>query len=305
MRDRLQSCLNSPRRIWAVASVTFTQLVRMRIFWIPALFAVLFLLLQGVHYSDMFGPDVRGISELTFIKNTAVGGIRLFGLLFAVAATAILVPRDTEERILYTILGKSVPYRDYLAGKALGVLLLLGCVLALLDLMLVGVLEHRTAAIVAEQTQNMLHNGFKADELQPALETIREQGATWNLQRSLLIMFAEWCVLVSLTLLFSCFTSGSIVSMFFSYGFYLIGSSQDRLFQTLTTGSGGVSDLTLKIGDLFALIVPNFQVFAIFDAGVNGTPLPWEMVGTLWLVAVAYFVFHTAVASWIFSKKEF
>lgn len=253
----------------------------------------------------MFGPDVRGISELTFIKNTAVGGIRLFGLLFAVAATAILVPRDTEERILYTILGKSVPYRDYLAGKALGVLLLLGCVLALLDLMLVGVLEHRTAAIVAEQTQNMLHNGFKADELQPALETIREQGATWNLQRSLLIMFAEWCVLVSLTLLFSCFTSGSIVSMFFSYGFYLIGSSQDRLFQTLTTGSGGVSDLTLKIGDLFALIVPNFQVFAIFDAGVNGTPLPWEMVGTLWLVAVAYFVFHTAVASWIFSKKEF
>lgn len=305
MRERLQSCLDSPRRVWAVASVTFTQLVRMKIFWIPALFAVLFLLLQGVHYRDLLGPDVRGTAELLFIKNTAVGGIRLFGLLVAIVASAMMVSRDTEDRILYTILGKSVPCWNYLAGKALGVILVLGSVLVLLDLMMVCVLEHRTAGVVAEQTHYLLNNGFKADELQPILDTLREQGATWNLQRSFLVMFEEWCVLVSLTILFSCFTSGSIVSMFFSGGFYLIGSFQDQLFQTLTTGSGGLSDWVVKIGDLFALIVPNFQAFAVFDAGVNGTPLSWGIVGSLCLVTVAYFTFHTAIASWIFSKKEF
>lgn len=305
MRERLQSCLNSPRRVWAVATVTFTRLVRMKIFWIPALFAVLFLLLQGVHYGNMLGPDVRGTAELAFIKNTAVGGIRLFGLLVAVAASAMLVPADTQERILYTILGKSVPCWNYLAGKTLGVILVLGSVLVLLDLMMVGVLEHRTACVVAEQTQFLLNNGFKADELQPMLDTLREQGATWNLQRSLLIMFAEWCVLISLTILFSCFTSGSIVSMFFSYGFYLIGSFQDQLFQALTAGSGGLSDMAVKIGDLFALIVPNFQAFAVFDAGVNGSPISWGLTASLCLVAFAYCTFHTAVASWIFSKKEF
>ncbi len=305
MRTWIQSCLDVSGRVWAVASVTFTQLARMKIFWAPAILGALFLLLQGVRFHDSLGPEVRGVYELSLIKSTAVGGMRLFGLLVAVAATALLVPRDAEDRILYTILCKPVPRISYLMGKALGVVFLLGATLVGLDLLMVGVLEVRTATVVAEQTRYLLDNGYRQDELPPLLDAVRAQGATWNLQLSLLVMFFEWCILVSLTLLFSCFTSGTLVSMFFSCGFYLIGSFQNQLFQVLTSGMEGVSDLVIHAGDLFALIVPNFQAFAVFDPGAAGLPLPLALAGNLALVAAAYFVFHLLLASWIFSQKEF
>lgn len=300
-----QSILAAPSRVGAVASATFTQLVRMKIFWVPAVFAVLFLLLQGVRFHDYLGPDVRGVAELTLIKNTAVGGIRLFGLIVAVAATALLIPRDAEDRILYTILCKPVPRWNYLLGKALGVLLLLAAVLAAMDLLMVGILEARTATVVSEQTQYLLAAGYAEGDLPPLLDAVREQGATWNLQLALGVMFLEWCVLTSLTLLFSCFTSGTIVSMIFAYGCYFIGSFQAQLFQSLAAGKEGIDTATERAADFFALIVPNFQIFAVFDAGVNGETLPLSLVGNLLLVAAAYFAFHLALGSWIFSKKEF
>ncbi len=301
----LQSVLAAPARVGAVASVTLTQLARMKIFWVPAVFAALFLLLQGLRFHDALGPDVRGVAELTLIKNTAVGGIRLFGLVFAVAATALLIPRDAEDRILYTILCKPVPRWSYLLGKALGVLLLLGVVLAAMDLLLVGILEARTATVVAEQTQYLLAAGYAESDLPALLAAVREQGPTWNLQLSLGIMFLEWSVLTSLTLLFSCVTSGTIVSMIFAYGCYFIGSFQAQLFRSLAAGAEGVSSATERAADLFALLVPNFQIFAVFDAGVNGELLPLSLAGNLLLVAAAYFAFHLSLASWIFSKKEF
>ena len=301
----LQSVLAAPARVGAVASATFTQLARMKIFWVPAVFAVLFLLLQGVRFHDSLGPDVRGVAELTLIKNTAVGGIRLFGLIFAVAATALLIPRDAEDRILYTILCKPVPRWNYLLGKALGVLMLLGTVLLAMDLLMVGILEARTATVAAEQMQYLLAAGYAESDLPGLLAAVREQGATWNLQVAMGVMFLEWCVLTSLTLLFSCFTSGTIVSMIFAFGAYFIGSFQAQLFRALAAGAEGVSVATERAADFFALLVPNFQVFAVFDAGVNGEPIPLALAGSLLLVAAAYFAFHLALASWIFAKKEF
>lgn len=301
----VQSIISAPGRVGAVAFATLTQLARMKIFWVPAVFAVLFLLLQGVRFHDYLGPDVRGAAELTLIKNTAVGGIRLFGLIVAVAATALLVPRDAEDRILYTILCKPVPRWNYLLGKALGVLMLLAVILVAMDLLMVGILEARTATLLAEQTRYLLSAGYAESDLPALLDAVREQGATWNLQISLGVMFLEWCVLTSLTLLFSCFTSGTIVSMIFAYGCYMIGSFQAQLFQTLTAGREGIDAAAERAADFFALIVPNFQIFAVFDAGVNGEILPLSLAGNLLLVAAAYFAFHLALASWIFSKKEF
>lgn len=301
----LQSIFAAPARVGAVASATFTQLVRMKIFWVPAVFAVLFLLLQGVRFHDSLGPDVRGVAELTLIKNTAVGGIRLFGLIFAVAATALLIPRDAEDRILYTILCKPVPRWNYLLGKVLGVLMLLGTVLLAMDLLMIGILEARTATVVAEQTQYLLAAGYAENDLPGLLAAVREQGVTWNLQAALGVMFLEWCVLTSLTMLFSCFTSGTIVSIIFAYGAYFIGSFQAQLFRSLAAGAEGVSAATERAADLFALLVPNFQIFAVFDAGVNGESLPLALVGNLVFVAAAYVAFHLALASWIFAKKEF
>ncbi|MEG1071798.1 MAG: hypothetical protein RSE01_08290, partial [Akkermansia sp.] len=70
----------------------------------------------------------------TLLKNSAFGAMRLFGLIFCVTATSLLIPKDTEDRILYTILCKPVPRIDYLMGKALGVLALTVLAVGIMDL---------------------------------------------------------------------------------------------------------------------------------------------------------------------------
>ncbi|MBT9448620.1 ABC transporter permease subunit [Akkermansia glycaniphila] len=301
----LNRLLAAPSRIGALASVTFVQLVRMKVFVFLAVFALALILLQSLRINDVLGPETYGRNELALLKNTAVGGMRLFGLLFAVAATSLLLPKDTEDRIIYTILCKPVPRFDYLLGKALGVLSVLGVALLCMDALLSVILEIRTSTVLTEQSAVMHAAGLTEAQMQPYLEGIRQAGLTWDLQASLLVMFMEWAVLTSLTLFFSCFTSSTLTSMIFAFGFYIVGSFQSQFFGFALHGQDGVSQTVQNATDFFGAIVPNFQIYAISDAGINGRPISPGLIGSLTLITCAYFLFHLCMATWIFRRKEF
>ncbi|KAB2638617.1 MAG: ABC transporter permease subunit, partial [Verrucomicrobia bacterium] len=112
------------RRIAVIASHAFTQLVRMKVFYFLAVFAVITI---GSNFFDLpqhAGPEAAGTHVLNSIKSWSLGTMTLFSVVFAIVATALLLPKDVEDRTLYTILAKPVPRLDYLAGKLLGVILL-------------------------------------------------------------------------------------------------------------------------------------------------------------------------------------
>ena len=67
-------------------------------------------------------PVLNPEHQLKLLKDVAFGALQLFAVVIAISATAVLLPRDVEDRTLYTILAKPVPRADYLVGKLLGVL---------------------------------------------------------------------------------------------------------------------------------------------------------------------------------------
>ena len=219
----------SPGRMAVIAGTTFTQLVRMKVFLFLGLFAVALLALSSFRLSAVLGPETGGINELVLLKNSAYGAMRVFGLFFCVAATALIIPRDAEDRILYTILCKPVPRIDYLMGKVLGVLALTLVAVLLMDAVMTLVLWMRTDTVVAEQIAS-LKGRYTLEEMQPYLDRIRLQGATWNVQTGLGVMMCEFVVLSSLTLLMSCVTNGTIISALLTFMIYLGGCSRRRLF---------------------------------------------------------------------------
>lgn len=300
----IQYLVQMPGRIAAVAGVTLTQLVRMRLFLVPAVLVMLFLALQFIPYQDNIGAEFQGVAQLQFIKDVSMGCMQLFSLVFCVAATALLLPRDTEDRILYTILCKPVPRFDYLAGKALGVMALLVLMLALLDGMMSLLLAQRVASISAELTQTMTANGFSADEMAPYLEQVQEAGNNWNTQRGILATVLGYGVLTTLTLLISCFTSGTIVSIIFGLGAYFIGMFQGSLFNALTAGQGTTAAMRLA-EQTCAVLLPDFSLFSIADTASAGAELSGELLGGLVCIAAGYMLLHLLTASWIFSRKEF
>ena len=300
----LQYLVHMPARITAVAGVTLTQLVRMRLFLVPAVVALLFLGLQFIPYQENIGVEFQGLAQLQFIKDVSLGCMQLFGLIFCVAATALLLPRDTEDRILYTILCKPVPRFDYLAGKALGVLALLVLMLGVLDGLMSLLLAQRVASISAELSTALAANGFSAAEMAPYLEQVEAAGNTWNTQRGILATLLGYSVLTTLTLLISCFTSGTIVSIIFGLGAYFIGMFQGTLFAALTAGQGTTAAMRLA-EQCCAVLLPDFGLFSVADTASAGAELSWALLGWLALIAVGYMLLHLLTATWIFSKKEF
>lgn len=294
-----------PARIAAVAGVTFTQLIRMRLFVVLAVFAIGFLGLQFIPYQENLGIEFQGIGQLQLIKDVALGCMRLFSMVFCVAATALLIPRDSEDRILYTILCKPVPRFDYLAGKALGVLALLAVMLLFMDALMAGLLQLKQGGIAHEVQAALEARGYRAEDIAPYLQQVAEAGNSLNLQRGIIAMFLGFGVLTTLTLLFSCVTSGTIVSMVFALGAYFIGMFQGQLFRAIYSGSVGATSFMRGTEQFFAIFVPDFSLFSITDTTSAGTELTWALLGGLALIALAYMLLHLLTATWIFSRKEF
>ncbi len=301
------SIFRMPSRVAAVAGVTFTQLVRMRLFLVLAVFGIGFLALQFMPYQQHLGVEFRGVQQLQLIKDAAIGCMQLFGMVFCVGATALLIPRDTEDRILYTILSKPVPRFDYLTGKAAGVLMLLLSMLLFMDALMALLLWVRESSLTQETHELLLAQGYAEEDIAPYLEQIREAGNTWNTQRGIIAMFLGFGVLTSLTLLFSCFTSGTIVSMAFALGTYYVGLFQGQLFNGIAAGmcAQGTSPLAQQLERIVSVMLPDFSLFAVADTASAGAPLPWEMLGSLALIALAYMLVHLLLSTWIFEHKEF
>lgn len=304
MGGLLTGVLRMPARVAAVAGVTLTQLVRMRLFLVPAVVAVLFLALQFVPYQENISMEYQGVAQLQFLKDVCLGCMHLFGLIFCVAATALLIPRDTEDRILYTILCKPVPRFDYLLGKALGVVALLVLMLGLMDGLMSVLLHVRGTGIAAELTTALTAHGYTAEEMRPYLEQVTAAGNSWNLQRGILASLLGYVVLTGFTLLISCCTSGSIVSIIFGLGGYFVGMFQSSLFVSLTAGQG-TSAFMRGVETVCSVLLPDFSLFAVADTASAGAPLSWAALGTLAVIALGYLLLHVVTATWIFSRKEF
>lgn len=293
-----------PARIGAVAGVTLTQLVRMRLFLVPAVICLLLLALQFLPYQAGISLEFQGAAQLQLIKDVGLGCMQLFALLFCVAATALLLPRDTEDRILYTILSKPVPRFDYLAGKALGVFSLLLIMVLLMDGMLSLLLHLRAESISQELRTALAAGGYSPQEMQPWLEQVQAAGNSMNTQRGILAALLGYGVLTSLTLLISSFTSGTIVSIIFALGAYFIGMFRHTLFAALSGGEG-TTPIMRGAEQLCAILLPDFSLFTVADTASAGVHLSWSMLGGLALIAAGYILLHLFTATWIFARKEF
>lgn len=296
--------LGMPARVCAVAGVTLTQLVRMRLFLVPAVLAALFLLLQFIPYQEHIGIEFQGVAQLELLKDISLGCMQLFGLIFCVAATAMLLPKDTEDRILYTILCKPVPRFDYLLGKVAGVLALLVLMVGLLDGLMCALLALREADLCRHLTEALAANGYTPAEMAPYLDQVHEAGNSWNMQRGIAATLLGYAVLTSLTMLISSVTSGSVVSIIFALGAYFIGMCRSTLVQMFHSSPG--MDGTARLADtVCGVLLPDFRLFAVADSAAAGVAFSGTLLLQLAGLAVLYMFFHLLTATWIFSRKEF
>jgi ABC-2 type transport system permease protein len=293
-------------RILTIATHAFTQLVRMKVFYFLAIFAVIAIGANFFNLPQHAGPESVGAAVLNQIKSWSFGAMYVFSVVISIVATALLLPKDIEDRTLYTILAKPVPRFDYLAGKLLGVLMLVFVSLAVMDLLMVGVLHVRTGMVLAQQEEMMKAMGWPPDAVASLLEETRGLGPNWSLQGAVLAMFLRASIMASMALLISTFSTSTLFTTIVSFLVFFIGHFQADARDVYLQGSQAGEGIFTRLGSLLlSLVLPDFQLFNVIDAVIEGQAMPLATLGKLTLVGLYYALFFT-VASWfIFSDKEF
>jgi hypothetical protein len=293
-------------RIWVIATHTFTQLVRMKVFYFLAVFALIAIASNFFDLPQHEGPESVGANVLRSIKSWSLGAMTLFSVVLSVVATALLLPKDAEDRTLYTILAKPVPRFDYLAGKLFGVLLLVFVSLALMDVLMTTVLHVRTNMVVAEQLEMATAMGWPADAVASLRADTLASGPNASLQGAVLAVFLRASIMASLALLISTFSSSTLFTTIVSFLLYFIGHFQaDARNLYLQAGEAGEGVLARLASLVLSLLLPDFQLFNVIDAVIEGQAMPALSLAKLTLVGMYYAVFFTFASWFIFADKEF
>jgi hypothetical protein len=293
-------------RILVIARHAFTQLVRMKVFYFLAVFAVIAIASNFFDLPQHEGPESVGVNVLRSIKSWSLGTMTLFSVVLSIVATALLLPKDVEDRTLYTILAKPVPRIDYLAGKLLGVLLLVFVSLALMNVLMVVVLQIRTSMVLEQQ----LNMAKALDWPKEAIDSLKLEtaanGPTWSLQGAVFAVFLRASIMASLALLISTFSTSTLFTTIISFLIYFIGHFQaDVRDAYLQAGQAGEGVFARLVSLVLSLVLPDFQNFNVIDAVIEGQTMPLLILGKLTLIGLYYAIFFT-IASWfVFAEKEF
>lgn len=293
-------------RIATIAFGTFTQLVRMKVFYFLAIFVVLAIALNFFRLPHTQGPEAIASEELRLWKSGTIGLMKLFAIIFSLAATALLIPRDLEDRILYTILCKPVPRLDYLIGKLLGVLMLTFVALLAMDLLMTAVLHHRTGIVEAERVAFLQSRSYSEADIAIEVAEVRRHGPTLSLQFGILGIFLEAAVIAAVALLISTFSSSTLFTIISTIMVYFIGffMGQAREYWMATTSLGD-SFMGKAAVQLLSLVFPDLSIFGLADAAIAGTVIPALTALKVCGLALAYLVTYTLTSWFVFADKEF
>ena len=288
-------------RVSELSFQTFRQLARMKVFYFLIFFGIL------VIGSSMFVLRWNlPAQELKLLKDFSLAGMTLFSSLLAIVGTAMLLPKDIEDRTLYTILSKPVPRVEYLLGKLFGVLLLIGVSLLLMDLLFTGVLYLRQSLILAQQRElfgDLGANAEAAEAWEMTKRAIEQNGLVWELQYAIAAIFVKASVIAALSLLVSTFASSSLFTMVTAAVAFFAGHLQADIrayYESIPEWSSVVK----WVSGPLALVLPDFQLFNIVDAVVAGEPIAASVPLQLLGFGAGYVAVYLLLAWYVFQDKE-
>ena len=287
--------MRSLRVVAAISRNTFTELVRQKVFFFLLIFALL------VIGNSAFMAKLSFQEQFQMLKDISLGAMSVFCSLIAILATAGFLPKDMEDRTIYTILAKPVPRWIYLLGKLSGILLLLGAAVMLMSALFLGVLWVKESAVLAET--RMQFASAPADELALAMKEVTDSTFQGNLLPGIMVIFLKAALLASMTLFISTFATSSIFTILMAAAVYFIGHLQATARDYWLAGVDPEWWMRLLAAGV-ALMFPDLQAFNLTDDIIAGTTVPVMLFTQTALLGLLYTIIYFALASFVFSGRE-
>ena len=279
----------------AIARNTFTELVRQKVFYFLMIFAML------VIGNSAFMAKFSFQEQFQMLKDISLGAMSVFGSLIAILATANFLPKDMEDRTIYTILAKPVPRFSYLLGKLCGIFGLLAVSILLMSALFLAVLWIREGTVLNETRAQL--QGATAEEIAAAVKEVTNATFNINLLPGIVVIFFKSALLASLTLFLSTFATSSIFTILMATALYFIGHLQSTAREYWLAGVD-VHWWSRLLAALVSLLFPDLQAFNLTDDIIAGAAVPMTLfAGTIGL-GLLYISVYFSLAALVFSDRE-
>ena len=287
--------MNQARVTLAIGRNTFTELVRQKVFYFLLIFALL------VIGNSAFMAKLSFQEQFQMLKDISLGAMSVFSSIIAILATANFLPKDIEDRTIYTILAKPVPRFCYLLGKLLGILSLLAAAVGLMTFLFLGVLWLREAQVIAETRAQL--QGASAEDFAQAIKEVTSSTFNINLLPGIIVIFLKSALLASLTLFLSTFATSSIFAILMATALYFIGHLQATAREYWLAGLD-VHWWSRLLAAFVSLVFPDLQAFNLKDDIIAGAAVPLGLfIGTAAL-GLVYIAVYFSLAALVFSGRE-
>ena len=287
--------MNTSGPTLAIAKNTFTELVRQKVFFFLLIFA---LLIIG---NSAFMAKFSFQEQFQMLKDISLGAMSVFTSLIAILATANFLPKDMEDRTIYTLLSKPVPRYRYLLGKLLGIIALLGVATLLMSVLFLAILWLRESTVLAETRAQL--QGASAEEISLAVKEVTNATFNANLLPGIVIIFIKSTLLASLTLFLSSFATSSIFTIIMAAALYFIGHLQATAREYWLSGVN-VEWWSRLLPAIVALLFPDLQAFNLTDDIIAGTAVPMALFLNTAGLGILYVMVYFALAALVFSGRE-
>ena len=281
--------------VWAIGRNTLTDLVRQKVFYFLLIFGLL------VIGNSAFIAKLSFQEQFQMLKDISLGAMSVFSSLLAILATANFLPKDMEDRTIYTILAKPVPRHCYLLGKLGGILALLAIAILLMSGLFLGVLWLGESAALAETRAQFA--SASPEDLALAIKEVTASTFNANLLPGILVIFIKAALLASLTLFISTFATSSIFTILMAVALYFIGHLQATAREYWLSGVD-VEWWSRLLTAIVALLFPDLQAFNLTDDIIAGTAISLKLfLGTAALGGIYIAVYFT-LSAFVFSGRE-
>ncbi len=251
-------------RILTVAQNTFREAVRDKVLYVLLFFAAVVIFGSKALAWISIGQDIKIVKDIT------LAAISLFGVLIAIFTGTSLIYKELDKRTLYTILSQPMHRHEFILGKYIGLMALLGVV----TVIMAGV----SAAYVILLGGKLEGMYFLA----------------------VLLIYCKLMLVTSIALLLSSLSS-PILGAIIVFMAYVFGHATGVFLNLPPQFDGTLAKHLLEVA---YYIVPNLGNFDLRSEAANGIPVSLGYVAWAITYAAAYTGVFLILAALVFEEKD-
>lgn len=260
--------------VWRIANITVAEARRRRVLQVAIILVVL--VFMSMNFFSYLSPE----EQSRMLISGGLSAMTVFGILLAIFVAAFLIPGEIDRRTIYAVLSKPVRRFEFVLGKYLGALIILGALIAIMTVVLVAVLL----------IQDALVKDLPDSVFDP------------NIRAVVFASFMSYCSLCVLTaiIIFISTISSTTMSVIGALIVWAVGSMQSTLHD-LAEHAVGFSRATLL---LLYNVVPKLENFDFRHEASNLIPINMLSAWNEILHGLGYAVVVLILAAIFFNDRQ-